>query len=73
MQDRNVNLLSNYTTPFAARSCSSCQKSERPLNNECLSKSLVYKAAVSKNLLQINKYCYGTCEKNFQRTVQQSP
>ena len=53
------------TTPVAARSCSCRQKSECPSSNKCLSESLVYKAAVSQTPLQLNKYCYRTCEKTF--------
>ena len=65
IQNQNTNLLSKQTTLVAACSCSCCQKSECPLNNECLSNSLVYKAAVSQAPSQINKYDYGTCEKTF--------
>ena len=65
IQNHNTNLLSKQTTPVAARSCSCRQKSECPLNNECLSESLVYKAAVSQTLSQINNYYYGTYEKTF--------
>ena len=61
----NTNLLSKHTTLVAAHSCSCCQKSVCPLNNECSSESLVFKAAVSQTPSQINKYYYGTCEKNF--------
>ena len=64
-QNQNANLLSNHTTPVRERSCSSRQKSECPLNNECLSESLVYIAVVSQTLSQINKYYYETCEKTF--------
>ena len=45
IQNHNANLLSNHTTPVTARSCSCRRKSECLLNNECLSESLVYKAA----------------------------
>ena len=48
IQNHNANLLSKQTTPVAAYSCSCHQKSECQLNNECLSGSLVYKAAVSQ-------------------------
>ena len=65
IQNHNPNFLSNHTTPVAALSCSCRQKSEWPLNSECLSKSLVYKASVSQTPSQINKYYYGTCEKTF--------
>ena len=58
-------MLSKYTTPVAAHSYSSCQKSECLLNNKCLSERLVYKAAVPQAPSQINKYYYGTCEKTF--------
>ena len=61
----NTNLLSKHTTLVAAHSCSCCQKSVCPLNNECSSESLVFKAAVSQTPSQINKYYYGTCEKTF--------
>ena len=54
-------MLSKHTTSVAVR----CQKLERWLNNKCLSKSLVYKAAVLQTPSQINKYYYGTCEKTF--------
>ena len=64
-QNQKANLLSNHTTPVRERSCSSRQKSECPLNNECLSESLVYIAVVSQTLSQINKYYYETCEKTF--------
>ena len=50
----NTNLLSKHTTLVAAHSCSCCQKSVCPLNNECLSESLVFKAAVSQTPSQIN-------------------
>ena len=54
IQNHNANLLSKHTTPVTARSCSCRQKPECPLNNECLSKILVYKAAVSQTVSQIN-------------------
>ena len=56
IQNHNVNLLSKQATPVVSRSCSCRQKSECPLNNECLSEILVHKAAVSQTLSQINKY-----------------
>ena len=62
---KTVNLLSNYTIPVAARSCSHRQKSECLLNNKYLSESLVYKVAVSQIPSQINKYYFGTCQKTF--------
>ena len=71
IQNDNANLLSKHTTPVIARSCSCRQKSECPLNNKCLSESLVYKAAVLQTLSEINKYYYGTCEK-LSSTVQKS-
>ena len=49
-QNHNVNLLSNHTTPVTARSCSCCQKSECPLNNEGLSESLSIKQQFHKPL-----------------------
>ena len=63
IQTNNANLLLKQTTPVAARSCSCHQKLACPLNNECLSESLVYKAAVSQTPSQINKYYYETCDK----------
>ena len=48
IQNHNANLLSNHATLVAAHSCSCPQKSEYPLNNECLSESLIYKATVSQ-------------------------
>ena len=71
IQNRNASLLSKHTTPVAVRSCSCSQKSECLLNNKCLSEGLVYKSAVSQTPSKISKYYYGTCEKNFLRTVQQ--
>ena len=65
IQNHNANLLSKHTTPVLPRSGSCHQKSECPLDNKCLSESLVYKAAVSQTSPQINKYYYGTCEKTF--------
>ena len=41
------------------------EEEECPLNNECLSESFVYKAAVSQTPSQINKCYYETCEKTF--------
>lgn len=64
-QKHNDNLLSNYTTPIAARSCSCRKKSECLLNNECLSESLVYKVSFSQIPSQINKRYYRTCEETF--------
>ena len=64
-QNHYGNLLSNNTTPIAARSCSCRQKSECLLNNECLSESLVYKVSCSQTPSQINKCYYGTCEETF--------
>ena len=63
IENHNANLLSKHTTPVAARSCRRRQKSECPLNNKCLSESLVYK--VSQTPSQTNKYYYGTCENFF--------
>ena len=40
-------------------------KSECPLNNECLSDSLVDKATVSQTQSQISKHYYETCENIF--------
>ena len=40
-------------------------KSEWPLNNECLSDSLVHKAAVSQTPSQISKHYYEICENIF--------
>ena len=65
IQNHNANLLSNHITTVVARSCSCREKLECPLNNECLSESLVDKAAVSQTPSEINKYYYGTCEKTF--------
>ena len=65
IQNHNANLLSKHTTPVAARLGICCQKSECPLNDKCLSKSFVYKAAVSQTPSQINKYYYAACEKTF--------
>ena len=65
IQNHNTNLQSKQTTPVAASSCSCRQKSECPLNNECLSENFVCKAAFSQTPLQINKYYYGTCEKTL--------
>ena len=65
IQNQNANLLLKHTIPVAASLCSCRQKSESPLNNKYLSESLVYKAAVSESPSQINKYYYGTCEKNL--------
>ena len=38
----NTNLLSKYTIPVAACSCSFCQKSECPSDNVCLSESMFF-------------------------------
>ena len=65
IQNQNANLQSKQTTPVSASSCSCRQKSEYPLNKECLSENLACKAAVSQTPLQINKYYYGTCEKTL--------
>ena len=65
IQNHNANLISKQTTPVAAGLCSCHQELECSLSNECLSEILVYKAAVSQTPSQINKYCYGTCEKTF--------
>ena len=46
-QNYNPNLLSKGTTLVAVRSWSCCQKSECLLDNECLSESLILKAAAS--------------------------
>ena len=43
IQNHNPNLLSKHTSPVAECSCSCRQKSECPLNNKCLSKSLAIK------------------------------
>ena len=53
IQYHNPNLLLNHTTPVAGRLCSCRQKLERPLNNESLSKSLVYKGAVLQTPSQL--------------------
>ena len=55
IQNHNANLLSNHTTPVATSSYSCRKKSECLLNKECLSESLVYKAAASQTPSQINK------------------
>ena len=43
IRNHNPNLLSKYSTPVAARSCSCRQKSECLINNECLSESHFHK------------------------------
>ena len=53
IQNHNANLPSKHNNPVTARSCSCRQKSECPLNNKCLSQSLVYKAEVSQTSSQI--------------------
>ena len=70
-QNHNAYSLSKHTTSVAARSCSCRQKSECPLNNECLSECLVYKAAVWQAPSQINKCYHGTCEKTFNERYNQ--
>ena len=65
VQNHDKNLLLNHTTALASLSGSSRQKSKCPLNNECLSESLVYKTAISQTPSQIIKYYYGTCKKTF--------
>ena len=67
IQNHNANLLSKHNNPVAVLSCSCQQKSECPLNNECLSENLLYKAAVSQTPSQISRYYYRTCEKTFEK------
>ena len=72
IQNHNANLLSKNTIPAAACSCSCRQKPEWPLNKKCLSKSLVYKLAVSQAPSQIKTLLLWNLWKNFQRMVKQS-
>ena len=65
IENHNANLQSKHITHVAARSCSCLQKSECPLNNECLSGSLIYKETVSKTPLQLSKCYYGTYQINW--------
>ena len=44
------------------KTCSCRQKSDCPLNQNCLSECLVYNAVVNTST---TKNYYGTCEKNF--------
>ena len=50
IQNQNSNLLLKHTTPAAACSCSCQQKSECPLQNECLSGSSAIKQQFQKLL-----------------------
>ena len=61
IQNHNANLPS--TAP--ARWCSCHQKSECPINNECLSESVIYKAAVLQSPSEISEYYCGNWEKTF--------
>ena len=65
IQNYNPNLLSKHITPAAVCSCSCHKKSECLLDNECLSESLILKAATSQTSSQISKYNYGMCAKTF--------
>ena len=48
--------------PTNNKTCSCRQKSDCPLNQNCLSECLVYNAAVNTSA---TKNYYGTCEKSF--------
>ena len=48
--------------PTNSKTCSCPQKSDCPLNQNCLSECLVYNAAVNTST---TKNYYGTCEKSF--------
>ena len=51
IKNYNPNLLSKHLPPPHVAVCSSsyCKKSEYPLDNECLSESLILKAAAPQN------------------------
>ena len=63
------NVIQNHSSkikedsePTNNKTCSCRQKSDCPLNQNCLSECLVYNAVVNKSA--IKNYC-GTCEKSF--------
>ena len=55
--------------PSTTKTCNCRPKTECPMDGNCLSECLIYKASVSTTT---NKYYYGTCENTLTRTLQLS-
>ena len=70
IQNHNNNLLKDPVVS-TAKECSCRQKCNCPLAKKCLSECLVYHAQVDRSNINQSKSYYGTCEKKFQRTLQQ--
>ena len=48
--------------PSTTKACNCLRKTDCPMDGNCLSDSLIYKASV---ITTTNKYYYGTCENTF--------
>ena len=57
----NSKIMKN-PAPSTIKTCNYCQKIDFPMNGNCLSECLIYKASVNTTA---NKNYYGTCENAF--------
>ena len=57
----NSKIMKN-SAPSTTKTCNCRRKTECPMDGNCLSECLVYKASVSTTT---TKYHYGTCENTF--------
>ena len=58
MRKHNSKIMEN-PAPSSTKTCNFRRKTDCPMDGNCLSECLVYKASVSTTT---NKYYYGTCE-----------
>ena len=61
IQKHNSKIMKN-TAPSTTKTCNCRRKTDCPMDGNCLSECLIYKASVSTTT---NKYYYGTCENTF--------
>ena len=64
----NSKIMKN-PAPSTTKTCNCRRKTDCPMDGNCLSECLIYKASVSTTT---NKYYYGTCENTLTRTLQLS-
>ena len=61
IQKHNSKIMKN-PAPSTTKTCNCCRKTDCPMDGNCLSECLIYKASVSTTT---NKCYYGTCENTF--------
>ena len=61
IQKHNSKIMKN-PAPSTTKTCSCHQKTDFPMDGNCLFEDLIYKASA---ITTANKFCYGTCGNNF--------